>query len=176
MENHQNFMRRGCEWSDVGFLYKWQRKPSETKYPRPDLNTMYTTKPNELAAHVCLLLLLLLPRTHGGQEEQWNGPPTTANNSIPNTSSFDLPHWEDTYRPTVWSNGLGRCIGAIVQLQVVVLATSRVIDENLGKGDGHEQTSGCCDAPFTVATIGIGPWEVGACKGAMVSVESAATT
>lgn len=80
-----------------------------------------------------------------------------------------------TYRPTVGSNQLGRCIGAIVQLQVVVLATSRVIDVNLGEGEGHEPTSGCCDAPFTVAAVGIGPREVGAGEGAVVSKERAAT-
>lgn len=81
-----------------------------------------------------------------------------------------------TYRPTVGSNGLGRCVGAIVQLQVVVVATSRVIDVNLGKGDGHQPTSGGREAPFTVATVGIGPGEVGAGEGAVVSEERAATT
>lgn len=82
----------------------------------------------------------------------------------------------DTYRPTVRSNRLGRCIWAIVQLQVVVLAASWIIDINLGKGDGQQPPSGCCDAPLAVGAVGVGPWIVGACKGTVVPEESATTT
>lgn len=82
----------------------------------------------------------------------------------------------DTYRPAVGPNGLGGSIWAIVQLQVVVLATSRVIDVNLGKGDGWQSPSGGCDAPLAVGAVGVRPWIVGACEGTVVPVESAATT
>lgn len=81
-----------------------------------------------------------------------------------------------TYRPAVRPSRLGGCIRAIVQLQVVVLATSRVVDVNLGKGDGQQPPSGCCDAPLAVGAVGVGPWVVGARKGAVVPVESATTT
>lgn len=122
MEHDKNFVRRGRERCDVGFLSREQR--------------------NKL------------------------------NYFIPTGLGWPCLQ-SDTHRPAVRPHRLGRCVWAVVQLQVVVLATSRVIDVNLGKGDGQQPPSGCSDAPLAVGAVGVGPWIVGACKGTVVPVENA---
>lgn len=81
-----------------------------------------------------------------------------------------------THRSTVRSDRQRGRIRAVVQLQVVVLAISRVSDAELIKGDRHQTTSGCPDEPLTVGVVTVGVWIVGTCKGAVVSNKGAATT
>lgn len=98
--------------------------------------------------------------------------------NVTELSLISGPQGEDppTYRPTVGPHRLARGIGAVVQLQVVVLATSRVVDVNLGEGDGQQPPSGCSDGPLTVGAVGVGARVVGASKGAVVPVQNAPTT
>lgn len=81
-----------------------------------------------------------------------------------------------TYRSTIRADRQCGRIRAVVQLQVVVLAISRVIYAELLEGDRHQTTSGCPDEPLTVGAVTVGVWIVGTCKRAVVTKKSAATT
>lgn len=81
-----------------------------------------------------------------------------------------------TYRSTVRSDRQRRRIRAVVQLQVVVLAISRVIYAELLEGDRHQTTSGCPHKPLTVGVVIVVVWVVGTRKRAVVTKKSAAAT
>lgn len=106
-------------------------------------------------------------------ERCWFPKQTTQEKEVTSKVQHVLFLWKlprVTYRSTVRPDRRWGVVRTVIQLQEVVLAVSGVIDADLGEGDRHHAASGGHDVPFTVGAVGIGAWEVGACKWAMVSV------
>lgn len=149
MKLNKDLMGRGRKWCDVGFLNKRQKTEKMNIIIRLNaLSMQFST-------------FLTLPKT----EPKWL---TRLECTVVVTNV--------TYRSTVRSDRQCGRIRAVVQLQVVVLAISRVTDTELLEGDRHQTTSGCPDEPLTVGVVTVGAWIVGTCKGAMVSNKGATTT
>ena len=81
-----------------------------------------------------------------------------------------------THRSAVGAHGGRGAVGAVVELQEVVLAVSGVADAELGEGDGDHAALGGPDAPLAVRPVGVGARVVGAGHRAVVPVQSAAAT